>query len=113
MLLHAEGFVVSTPITPMCRTVSVCKNGTMAAALDGVAYTPPLEAFQPEACRAAMLAVLVSDLAEPIPSLPSPFHLFARKAFHSGLWRSAFQMDSLAKVTWLLGKVWPRQTATT
>merc|ERR1711970_775118 len=41
MLLNAEGFVVSAPVAPMCRTESVCHNRTMAVILDGVAYTEP------------------------------------------------------------------------
>mmetsp|Transcript_85115 Transcript_85115/g.264715 ORF Transcript_85115/g.264715 Transcript_85115/m.264715 type:complete len:411 (+) Transcript_85115:2-1234(+) len=110
MLLHAGGFVVSTPVTPMCRTESVCHNSTMATLLDGVAYTAPMEAFEPEACRAAMLAVLISDLTEPVPDLPSPFYLFARKSFHSGLWRCPYKLASLGTMTWVLGKVMPKKT---
>merc|ERR1712176_1176447 len=62
MLLHSEGFVLSTPMAPACRTESVIHNTTMKAALDGMAYTPPLEAFHPETAAALLFALLVSDL---------------------------------------------------
>jgi len=110
MLLHGDGFVVSSPVTPMCRTASVCHNATMAAVLDGVAYLPPLEAYEPETCRAVMLAILISDLKETIPQLPSPAHLLERKAFHSGLWRCPFQMSSLGTSTYLLGNIVPKKS---
>lgn len=109
MLFHAAGFRVSAPVTPMCRTESVCHNATMAVVLDGVAYISPLEAFEAETARAAMFAVLTSDLEEPPPQLPSPFHLFERKAFHSGLWRCPFLMSSLGMSTWMLGKAFAKK----
>lgn len=109
MLLHSQGFVVSSPVTPMCRTESVCHNRSMATLLDGMAYTPPMEAFEPEACRAAMFSILVSDLLSPPPELPTPFHFFMRKSFHSGLWRCGFEMASLGTSTWMLGKFFPRK----
>lgn len=110
ILLHQQGFVVSSPVTPMCRTESVCHNSTMATILDGVCHIAPLEAYQPEACRMAMFAILISDLCEPVPKLASPFHLLARKAFHSGLFRCPFVMSSMGKTVWFLGKIAPRQS---
>eukprot|EP00927_Polykrikos_kofoidii_P054739 TRINITY_DN49115_c0_g1_i1.p1 TRINITY_DN49115_c0_g1~~TRINITY_DN49115_c0_g1_i1.p1 ORF type:complete len:521 (+),score=83.30 TRINITY_DN49115_c0_g1_i1:74-1564(+) len=109
MLLHSAGFTVSAPVTPMCRTLSVCHNKTMESILDGVAYIPPLEAFAPEAARAAMFAVLLTDLEESPPKLVTPFHLFERKSFHSGLWRCPFLMGSLGVPTYTLGRFFPRQ----
>lgn len=110
VLLHMEGFTVSTPVTPMCRTESVCHNATMATILDGVGHVTPLEAFQPEACRMAMFAVLISDLTDPTPQLLTPMHLLSRKAFHSGLWRCPFVMSSLGKTIWVLGKIAAKQS---
>lgn len=109
ILLHLGGFVVSTPVTPMCRTESVCHNRTMATVLDGVAYIVPLEAFEPATCRAIMFALLAKDLSEPPPRLQTPFHLVAREAFHSGLWRCPFVMASLGTSTWCLGRLAPKQ----
>eukprot|EP00929_Paragymnodinium_shiwhaense_P009290 TRINITY_DN11340_c0_g1_i1.p1 TRINITY_DN11340_c0_g1~~TRINITY_DN11340_c0_g1_i1.p1 ORF type:complete len:490 (-),score=114.72 TRINITY_DN11340_c0_g1_i1:163-1632(-) len=105
MILASAGYVVSAPVTPSCHTESVRKNSTMAAVLDGMAYQEPLEAFEPDACQSLMFAVLVSDLSEPVPELASPQHLFARKSFHSGLWRCPFAMSSLGSAMWVLGKV--------
>lgn len=59
----------------------------------------------------AMLAVLLSDLMEPLPKLASPLHVVTRKSFHSGLWRTPFVMASLGKTTWFLGKVAPKRSA--
>lgn len=107
VLLHMEGFVVSSPMTPSCRTESVVHNKTMAVILDGMGHWTPMEAFDADTARMAMLAILVTDLTEQPPKLASPMHLFARKAFHSGLWRCPFELSSLGTSTWLLGKFAP------
>eukprot|EP00928_Gymnodinium_smaydae_P037167 TRINITY_DN25840_c0_g1_i2.p1 TRINITY_DN25840_c0_g1~~TRINITY_DN25840_c0_g1_i2.p1 ORF type:complete len:166 (+),score=27.15 TRINITY_DN25840_c0_g1_i2:416-913(+) len=110
MLLHSENFVVSTPMTPVCRTESVCHNGTMKACLDGMAYMKPLEAFHPETASALMMAVLVSDLTEPVPQLASPLEIVTRKSFHSGLWRFPFEFESCGKFMFVMGKISPYDT---
>eukprot|EP00933_Yihiella_yeosuensis_P051291 TRINITY_DN49188_c0_g1_i1.p1 TRINITY_DN49188_c0_g1~~TRINITY_DN49188_c0_g1_i1.p1 ORF type:complete len:499 (-),score=104.02 TRINITY_DN49188_c0_g1_i1:177-1673(-) len=109
VLLHMEGFVVSTPLTPNCRTESVVHNKTMAVILEGMAYWTPMESFDADTARMAMLGILVTDLAEPVPKLDSPMHIFKRKAFHSGLWRCPFELGSLGMSTWILGKIAPRK----
>ncbi|CAJ1393414.1 unnamed protein product [Effrenium voratum] len=108
-LLHSEGFLVSSPLAPMCRTESVVHNPTMAVVLEGVAHFPPQEAYDPDAGRMAMFAILLSDLTEPVPELASPMLITTRKAFHSGIWRTPFVMASLGKTTWFLGKVAPKK----
>jgi len=105
MLLHSEEFVVSTPMAPVCRTESVIHNNTMKAALDGMYYLPPLEAFHPETAAPLLFALLVSDLAEAPPKLASSLELFTLKSFHSGLWRCPFSFESAGKMLFLLGKV--------
>ncbi|CAE7255746.1 unnamed protein product [Symbiodinium microadriaticum] len=110
-LLHAEGFVVSSPMAPMCRTESVVHNTTMAVLLEGLAYWAPLESYDAETGRMAMFALLISDLQEEPPTLASPLHIVTRKSFHSGIWRAPFAMASLGKSTWFLGKVAPKRTA--
>lgn len=105
MLLHSEGFLVSTPMAPICRTESVIHNTTMKAALDGMYYLPPLEAFHPETASALLFAMLVSDLTEAAPSLRSPLDLFTRRSFHSGVWRCPFSFESAGKMLFVLGKV--------
>jgi len=109
-LLHAEGFVVSSPMGPSCRTESVVHNSTMATVLEGMAYWAPCEAFDPDTARMAMLAVLLTDLAEEPPKLSSPMYIVTRKAFHSGIWRCPFALSSLGKSTWALGKLMPKKT---
>merc|ERR1711920_109864 len=103
MLLHSEGFVVSTPMAPACRTESVIHNTTMKAALDGMYYLPPLEAFHPETAAALLFALLVSDLTEPPPKLASSLELFTRKSFHSGMWRCPFDFGSAGTMLFVLG----------
>lgn len=105
MTLAEDGFKVSTPITPMCRTESVTSNATMATILDGVGHTRPMEAFSADAARAAMCAVLVSELAAEPAALATPLHLMTRNSFHSGMWRCPFSLSSLGTATWVLGKV--------
>lgn len=109
VLLHVEGFIVSTPVTPNCRTESVCSNKIMKAALEGMAYWKPMESFDPETCRMAMLAILVTDLTEPLKDLASPGMIFTQRAFHSGLWRCPFELGSLGWTTYALGQVAPRK----
>lgn len=110
-LLHMEGFTVSAPMAPICRTESVVHNATMAVLLEGIAHFPPQESYDAETGRMAMLAILISDLTEPSPKLASPLHVVTRKAFHSGIWRTPFVMASLGKTTWFLGKVAPKRAA--
>ncbi|CAE8736873.1 unnamed protein product [Polarella glacialis] len=109
VLLHMEGFVVSAPVAPNCRTESVLHNKTMAVILEGVGYWAPMESFDADTARMAMYAILISDLSEKPPQLASPMHLFARKSFHSGGWRCPFELSSLGMTTWVLGKLAPRK----
>mmetsp|Transcript_28717 Transcript_28717/g.72131 ORF Transcript_28717/g.72131 Transcript_28717/m.72131 type:complete len:509 (+) Transcript_28717:91-1617(+) len=109
VLLHMQGFIVSTPVTPNCRTDSVVHNPTMKVLLEGMAYWKPMESFDPDTCRMAMFAILVADLTEPMTDLASPVQIFTQRAFHSGLWRCPFDLGSLGISTWFLGKVAPRK----
>jgi len=110
-LLYMEGFTVSAPMAPVCRTESVVHNATMAVILEGIAHFPPQESYDADTGRMAMFAILISDLTEPMPKLASPLHVVTRKAFHSGIWRTPFVMASLGKTTWFLGKVAPKRSA--
>jgi len=108
VLLHMEGFAVSTPLTPNCRTKSVVHNATMRVLLEGMSYWKPMESFDADTARMVMLAILITDIVEPVAKPPSPMQIFGLKAFHSGLWRCPFQLASLGVSTWILGKVAPR-----
>lgn len=111
MLLHMAGFTVSSPMAPPCRTESVCHNKTMATYLDGLAYFPPCEAFEPDTANALMFGLLVSDLAGEKPApLATPFHLFTRKSFNGGSWRTPYNMESAGKAALLLGKLFPKKS---
>uniref|UniRef100_A0A6U6K9K6 Uncharacterized protein n=1 Tax=Zooxanthella nutricula TaxID=1333877 RepID=A0A6U6K9K6_9DINO len=108
-ILHLQGFTVSSPVTPNCRTESVVHNATMRVILEGLAYWKPMESFDPDTARMAMLAVLISDLTDAPAKHVSPMHIFSHKAFHSGLWRCPFDLSSLGITTWVLGRVSPRK----
>lgn len=112
ILLTEEGFTVSTPMAPGSRTESVTHNSTMARVLDGMAYFPPCEAFDPDTATALLFGILVSDVvgSKPTP-LPSPFHVFTRKSFHGGGWRTPYNMESCGKTTYLLGLLVPRKSS--
>jgi len=108
MVLESAGFTVSSPMAPACRTESVCKNQTMAKLLDGMAYFPPCEAFDADTANALLFCILVSDVTGQKPTpLPSAFHLFIRKSFHGGAWRTPYNIESTGKTTYLLGRFRP------
>jgi len=110
MLLNEAGFTISTPMAPPCRTESVCHNHTMAKVLDGMAYFPPCEAFDAETANALLFGILVSDLTGAKASpVPSSFHIFMRKSFHGGYWRTPYNMESCGKTTFFLGQLFPRK----
>jgi len=107
-LLHLDGFVVSSPMAPSCRTESVVHNKTMAKILEGMAHWAPMEAFDADTARMAMLAILLSDLSEEPPKLSSPMLIVTRKSFHSGIWRCPFELASLGTTTYMLGTIAPK-----
>lgn len=108
MLLNSEGFVVSTPMTPVCRTDSVIgKSSSLARFLNGVAYFAPNEAFEGSTAQALMVPLMLSDITSPVPDLPTPFHLMSRKAFHSGCWRCPYTQSGISTSSFILGTVMP------
>jgi hypothetical protein len=105
MTLCMNGFVVSAPVAPACRTESVIHNKTFAVVLEGVGHLPPLEAFDADTAKTAMFGLLVSDLTEPMPQFQKPQQLFTRNSFHSGLWRCPIDMASLGATLYMYGKL--------
>jgi len=105
MLVRACGrSVVSTNIAPSTATVSVVHNKQFAAAYGGMRLFKPMEIFYQETSNAVMGALLIHDIRNPKsvanPSYPlnNPQELFASGAFHGGVWRMAYKMNSIGAV---------------
>jgi len=107
MLLVDQGFTVSSPMAPPCRTDSVTHNATVAVALEGMAHFPPAEVFDAETANPLLFAMLVSDLADGgAKAEPSPFHIFTRKAFTGGQIRMPFVVPD--SQLYMYGKMFPK-----
>jgi hypothetical protein len=115
--------MVSSNIAPSTATLSVVHNASFAMAYKGMASFKPMEVMQQETSNAVMGALLVHDImnADKSPKNPTsaegkkagvaenPMLLFAQGAFHGGVWRNAFTMNSAGPFYFLvgaLGKYW-------
>lgn len=105
IVARAQGCIVSSNIAPSTSTVSVTQNRTFAWAYEGMPYFKPYEVFAPETSNAVMSAILLSDLhdpksvANPKTSLANPNQLFSYGSFHGGLWRCAYEVDSIGEAS--------------
>lgn len=103
-----KGCIVSSNIAPSTSTVSVVHNRTFAWAYEGMPYFEPFEIFAPETSNAVMSALLFYDLndsgswATPNTSLGNPNQLFSHGSFHGGVWRCAYEVDSIGESSVLL-----------
>lgn len=108
IIARSKGCIVSTNIAPSTSTVSVVHNRTFAWAYEGMPYFEPYEIFAPETSNAVMSAILFSDLndpksvANPKTKLSNPQQLFSYNSFHGGLWRAAYEVDSIGETSVLI-----------
>jgi len=108
IIAHSKGCIVSTNIAPSTSTVSVVSNRTFGWAYEGMPYFAPYEIFAPETSNAVMSAILFSDLnnpksmANPKNKLSNPQQLFSHNGFHGGLWRCAYEVDSIGETSVLI-----------
>jgi hypothetical protein len=108
IIAHSKGCIVSSNIAPSTSTVSVVHNRTFAWAYEGMPYFKPYEIFAPETSNAVMSAILFSDLnnpksvANPKNKLANPNQLFSYNSFHGGLWRAAYEVDSIGETSVLI-----------
>ena len=100
------GCTVSSNIAPSTSTVSVVHNRTFAWAYEGMPYFKPFEIFAPETSNAVMSALLFYDLnssnswASPRnQKLGNPNQLFSHGSFHGGVWRCAYEVDSIGEAS--------------
>jgi len=114
MLLSEQGFTVSSPMAPPCRTESVVHNATAAVALEGMAYYPPAEVFDAETANGLLFGLLVSDLRGPAPQVTSPFHIFTHKHFSGGQIRVPYDASQglSGGAVYMLGRMFPKKYPT-
>jgi Protein tyrosine phosphatase-like protein, PTPLA len=104
---NKAGCIVSSNIAPSTSTASVVHNRTFAWAYEGMPYFKPYEIFAPETSNAVMSAILLYDLNDPASAgnpkttLPvnNPNQLFSYGAFHGGVWRCAYEIDSIGEAS--------------
>jgi len=108
MVSWNSGCVVSTNIAPSTKTKSVLSNNMIKIAYEGMAYFKPMEIFFQETSNAVMGALLIHDICNPKSSanpknkLDNPIRLFSMGSFHGGIWRGAFQIESIAEISALV-----------
>jgi len=104
MLAWSKGSIVSTNIAPSTATRSVVHNKQFAAAYGGMHHFKPMEVMYQETSNAVMGALLIHDMrnpksfAHPDTPLASPLQLFAGGAFHGGVWRMGYKMNSIGEM---------------
>lgn len=110
VLARAQGVRVSCNVAPINATRSVAKRKLFAAGFSG-AENFGIKVFKPVTANALLGLCLIDDLtseqsvANPTADLPSPEALFATSAFHGGLWKMAYQLQSILIPGVLIGFV--------
>lgn len=105
IIARSKGCVVSSNIAPSTSTASVVQNRTFAWAYEGMPYFKPYEIFAPETSNAVMSALLFYDLNDaqsagnPRSILSNPNQLFSYGSFHGGVWRCAYEIDSIGEAS--------------
>jgi len=105
IIARSKGCIVSSNIAPSTSTVSVVHNRTFAWAYEGMPYFKPFEIFAPETSNAVMSALLFFDLnsldsaGNPSKVLANPNQLFSSGSFHGGVWRCAYEIDSIGEAS--------------
>lgn len=105
IIARSKGCIVSSNIAPSTSTVSVVQNRTFAWAYEGMPYFKPYEIFAPETSNAVMSAILLHDLNDssssgnPKTQLSNPNQLFSYGSFHGGVWRCAYEIDSIGEAS--------------
>eukprot|EP01104_Vermistella_antarctica_P005936 TRINITY_DN16682_c0_g1_i1.p1 TRINITY_DN16682_c0_g1~~TRINITY_DN16682_c0_g1_i1.p1 ORF type:complete len:760 (+),score=228.59 TRINITY_DN16682_c0_g1_i1:73-2280(+) len=105
MVASEAGNTVSSNIAPSTATASVVSNASFAAAYGGFHHFKPMEIFYQETSNAVMGALLLHDvcnpkaIGQPKTKRSNPLEIFASGAFHGGIWRSAWKMNSEGPVS--------------
>jgi hypothetical protein len=105
IIARSKGCIVSSNVAPSTSTASVVHNRTFAWAYEGMPYFKPFEIFAPETSNAVMSAILLFDLNDPSSSgnpktaLTNPNQLFSSGSFHGGVWRCAYEINSIGEAS--------------
>jgi len=108
IVARSKGCIVSSNIAPSTSTASVVHNRTFAWAYEGMPYFKPYEIFAPETSNAVMSLLLFYDLNDPSSAgnpkqvHANPNQLFSFGSFHGGVWRCAYEIDSIGEASVLL-----------
>jgi len=109
VIAQSKGCIVSSNIAPSTSTASVVQNRTFAWAYQGMPFFKPYEIFAPETSNAVMSAILLADLNDATSvanpkrnSISNPNQLFSSGSFHGGVWRCAYEIDSIGEASVLL-----------
>ena len=108
IIARSKGCIVSSNIAPSTSTKSVVQNQTFAWAYEGMPYFKPYEIAEPDLSKAVMLALLAYDLNDPSSAgnpkntLANPNQLFSYGSFNGGVWRCAYEVDSIGEASVLL-----------
>lgn len=107
MLAWSAGCIVSSNVAPSTKTPSVTQNRNFARAYEMLPAFKPYEVPVAETSNAAMTALLLHDLNDPLhpdspQKLANPQELFMQRAFHGGAWRCAWTLDSVGALAVLL-----------
>lgn len=117
ILVSAAGGMVSSNIAPSTRTISVTSNKSFAIAYNGMASFKPFEITEQATSNAVMASVLIHDVVNQAksPKNPqsaeakavgvdqNPHLLFAQGAFHGGVWRCGYSINSAGPFFFLIG----------
>jgi hypothetical protein len=114
---YQDRLTVCAPYAPPTRTESVRHNTQAAAALEGLPYIAPLVTFDVQPCSSLLTAILLGQLSsfaldsstDQDSSMrsappPHPLAMFWDGSVHGGSWRCPYKIDSLATLTYILGR---------
>jgi hypothetical protein len=105
---RGAGQLVSINVGPGARTASVMHAAQVGAAANNLHHFKPNEFYDPETVSAVMALLLICDLrdptalAQPGVALAHPLDLIQDNAWHGGAWTSAFSLDSMGAVAYVL-----------
>lgn len=106
MAHRKQGGVVSTNIAPASTTASVVSNKLFEASYGGMRNFKPLEVFHQDVSNHVMTALMLSDIqpgnkgaSNPKTTLANPLQLFSEGAFHGGMWRCGYKLDTIGEVS--------------
>jgi hypothetical protein len=104
IVARENGHVVGSNVAPSTATKSVVSNAQFAAAYGGFHLIKPMEVMFQETSHAVMGCILIHDIRNPkAPSHPSyklvnPLERFKFGAFHGGISRCGYKIDSIGEV---------------